>query len=105
MLFPCKDHPSDRANNATMRITGPDSLVAVGPGKLQKTTKNADKTATYTWYMPLPINNYSLVFNAAPYDLVSDTYQSVGGQRVPIQYYVLPESAKNQQGPSDHKNS
>ena len=91
LLFPCKDHPSDRANQATMRITVPDPLIAVGPGRLQKTTKNADTTSTYTWFMPLPINNYSLVFNAAPYDLVSDSYQSIDGQRVLIQYYVLPE--------------
>ena len=36
LLFPCKDHPSDRPNHATMRLTVPTPLVAVGPGKLQK---------------------------------------------------------------------
>ncbi|HLO97021.1 MAG TPA: M1 family metallopeptidase, partial [Fimbriimonas sp.] len=92
LLFPCKDHPSDRPNNATMRLTVPSTLVAVGPGKLQKTTKHADQTTTYDWYMALPINNYSLVFNAAPYDLVTDSIRSVGGQKVPIHYYVLPEN-------------
>jgi len=92
LLFPCKDHPSDRANNAWMRITVPDPLVAVGPGKLEKVEKNGDKTSTYVWHMPLPINNYSLVFNAAPYDVVKDSAKSVAGQTIPIYYYVLPEN-------------
>ncbi len=91
LLFPCKDHPSDRANHATMRLTVPDPLIAVGPGKLQGTLKNPDKTSTFTWYMPLPINNYSLVFNAAPYELVKDQQKSVAGEMIPINYYVLPE--------------
>jgi aminopeptidase N len=92
LLFPCKDHPSDRPNHATMRLTVPDPLVAVGPGKLQKTERNADKTSTYVWHMPLPINNYSLVFNAAPYELVKDSLKSVAGQTIPIHFYVLPEN-------------
>jgi aminopeptidase N len=29
LLFPCKDHPSDRPNHATMRLTVPDPLIAV----------------------------------------------------------------------------
>lgn len=92
LIFPCKDHPSDRPNSATMRLTVPDPLIGVGPGHLQKTVKNADKTSTFTWHMPLPINNYSLVFNAAPYQLVKDSIKSVGGQAVPIHFYVLPEN-------------
>jgi len=91
LIFPCKDHPSDRPNKAIMRLTVPDPLIAVGPGKLEKTERHADKTSTYVWNMPLPINNYSLVFNAAPYELVKDSVKSVGGQTVPIQFYVLPE--------------
>jgi len=92
MLFPCKDHPSDRPDEATMRITVPDPLVAVGPGTLVgKPVKNADKTSTYTWHMPLPIANYSIVFNAAPYELVEDSVKSIGGQTVPIPFYVVPE--------------
>lgn len=92
LIFPCKDHPSDRPDKATMRLTVPDPLIAVGPGKLEKTTKNAGGTTTFDWHMPLPINNYSLVFNAAPYTLVKDSIKSVGGQTMPIHYYVLPEN-------------
>lgn len=92
LLFPCKDHPSDRPDQATMRLTVPDPLTAVGPGTLKETTKNTDKTTTFVWHMPLPINNYSLVFNAAPYDLVKDQAKSITGENVPIHFYVLPEN-------------
>ncbi len=92
LLFPCKDHPSDHANHATMRLTVPDPLIAVGPGLLAKTERNADKTSTFLWNMALPINNYSLVFNAAPYELVKDSIKSIAGQTIPIHYYVLPEN-------------
>lgn len=92
LIFPCKDHPSDRPNRAVMRLTVPDPLIAVGPGKLETTRQNADRTSTFVWNMPLPINNYSLVFNAAPYELVKDSVKSITGEQVPIHFYVLPES-------------
>jgi aminopeptidase N len=95
LIFPCKDHPSDRPDRATMRLTVPAPLVAVGPGYLKRTERNTDGTSTYVWHMGLPINNYSLVFNAAPYELVRDTVESVAGESVPIHFYVLPESKPN----------
>lgn len=93
LMFPVKDHPSDKPTTATMRVTVPNPLVAVGPGKLQKTTKNANGTTTYDWHMGVPVANYSIVFNAAPYKLVEDKAKSVAGGTMPIQFYVLPEHA------------
>jgi len=98
LIFPCKDHPSDRPNEATMRLTVPDPLIAVGPGTLKSTTPNpASKTTTYFWHMPLPIANYSIVFNAAPYQSIKDSAKSIDGKTVPIIGYFLPESMA--QGP------
>lgn len=91
LLFPCKDHPSDKAATSAMHITVPQPLVAAGPGKLESVTQNADGTATYNWRMTNPISNYSLVFNAAPYKTIEDEYKSVAGDTIPIVFYVLPE--------------
>lgn len=33
LLFPCKDHPSDKPATSSMHITVPDPLIAVGPGR------------------------------------------------------------------------
>ncbi|MGV3616815.1 MAG: M1 family metallopeptidase [Fimbriimonas sp.] len=93
LLFPCKDHPSDKPAVAVMRLTVPDPLIGVGPGKLEKTTKNGNGTSTYVWRMTNPIANYSIVFNAAPYKLVQDKAKSVAGGTIPIHFYVLPEHA------------
>ncbi len=92
LMFPCKDHPSDKAATSAMHITVPDPLVATGPGKLESTKKNANGTTTYNWRMTNPIANYSLVFNAAPYKLIEDTYKSITGEMMPIKFYILPES-------------
>lgn len=91
LLFPVKDHPSDKPATATMRITVPDPLVAVGPGKLQETVKNSDGTSTYIWRMTNPISNYSIIFDAAPYRLIKDSTKSITGEMIPIEFYILPE--------------
>ncbi|MEP6946627.1 MAG: M1 family metallopeptidase [Acidobacteriota bacterium] len=92
LMFPCKDHPSDKAATSAMHITVPDPLVATGPGKLESVKKNSGGTSTYNWRMPEPISNYSLVFNAAPYKLIEDKYKSITGETMPIDFYILPES-------------
>lgn len=95
LLFPVKDHPSDKPESATMRITVPDPLVAVGPGVLDETVKNANGTSTYVWKMTNPIPNYSILFDAAPYRVIKDSVKSITGETIPIEFYILPESYEN----------
>ncbi len=90
LLFPCKDHPSDKPAEVKMHISVPDPLVATGPGKLVEVKKVANNYSTYSWHMTNPISNYSVVFNAAPYKVVKDTIKSIGGD-FPVEFYVLPE--------------
>ncbi|RYG35236.1 M1 family peptidase [bacterium] len=98
LMFPVKDHPSDKASVAAMHLTVPDPLVAVGPGKLENVVKNPGGTSTYNWRMSVPVANYSIVFNAAPYKLIESTAKSVDGSTMPIEFYVLPEHFEK--GPS-----
>ncbi|MGD9588594.1 MAG: M1 family metallopeptidase [Pyrinomonadaceae bacterium] len=95
LLFPVKDHPSDKPETATMRITVPDPLVAAGPGKLVETIKNKDGTSTYVWRMSNPIPNYSILFDAAPYRVIKDSVKSITGESIPIEFYILQESYEN----------
>lgn len=92
LMFPCKDHPSDKPATASMHITVPDPLMGVGPGKFMGVRKNSDGTSVYSWRMTNPIANYSLVFNAAPYKVIEDKYRTATGETMPIFFYVLPES-------------
>jgi len=93
LLFPCKDHPSDKASLATMNITIPDPLVAVGPGKLVGTKKAGAGLTTYSWRMTNPIPNYSIVFDAAPYKLIRTPHRTAVSGPLTIDFYVLPEDA------------
>lgn len=92
LLFPCKDHPSDKAATSSMHITVPDPLMGVGPGKYAGVKKNSNGTSTYSWRMTNPISNYSLVFNAAPYKVIKDSVKSITGEQIPIEFYILPEN-------------
>ncbi|PWT87773.1 MAG: peptidase M1, partial [Acidobacteria bacterium] len=89
LYFPCKDHPSDEPNEGVdMNITVPSGLVVAGPGLLAKVTKQKN-TDTYYWKTNYTINNYSIVFNVGDYDVVSKTYTSISGKKIPMQFYVL----------------
>lgn len=93
LVFPCKDYPSDKAENVELHITVPEPLYAATAGTLQKITKNNDKTQTFHWLMTNPISNYEIALNIAPYKLIEDnSYKSIGGEMIPIKFYILPES-------------
>ena len=91
IYFPCKDHPSDEPNEGVdLNITVPADLVVAGPGLLQKVTAKKD-TKTYHWKTNYTISNYCILFNIGKYKVVSDTYTSINGNKVPVVYYVLEE--------------
>ena len=92
LLFPCKDHPSDKPARADVHITVPEPLVATSVGKFVGSNKNGDGTATWNWSMTNPVANYSIIFDAAPYREIKDSYKSITGETVPISFFLLPES-------------
>jgi len=93
LYFPCKDHPSDEPNEGVdMFITVPKDLVVAGPGLLKGVSKQKG-TATFHWQTKYTINNYSILFNAGDYTVVTRPYTTVDGHQVPIQFYVLKEHA------------
>ena len=91
--FPCKDHPSDEPETASLHFTVPENLVAASNGKLQSVKKNGDGTRTYNWFVSQPINNYDIALNVGPYKLIEDKVTTVAGGTIPVSFYVLPESA------------
>jgi aminopeptidase N len=95
VLFPVKDHPSDKPSTVVMNITVPDPLVVAGPGRFERATKDGDGWTKYTWRMTNPIPNYEILFNAAPYQVIKDSVKSVTGEAIPIEFYILPESHVN----------
>ncbi len=92
ILFPCKDHPSDKPDEgAEMKISVPMGLKVAGPGRLVK-EETKGKKSFYTWKTSYPIHNYSLVFNIAKYQVAKRNYVTISGNNVVMEYYVLPEN-------------
>jgi len=89
IFFPCKDHPSDEPNDgADLIITVPEDLYVAGPGRLLSNVKKRNRR-TFHWKTSYTINNYSIVFNIARYSVVTRTFTSVSGDKIPMQFYVL----------------
>jgi aminopeptidase N len=97
--YPCKDHQSDEPDNgALLSIIVPDTLVAVGNGRLVSTQKNNDGTATYKWQVKNPINNYNIIPYIGKYVNWSDTLHGEKGT-LDLNYWVLDynlDTAKKQ---------
>jgi aminopeptidase N len=87
--YPCKDHQSDEPDDgASLAITVPDTLVAVGNGRLKNKITNNNGSTTYTWDVKDPINNYNIIPYVGKYVNWSDTLQGEKGT-LDLSYWVL----------------
>lgn len=92
--IPLKDIPNDKVT-ADLKITVPDTLLAVSNGKLIDTFNNHDGTKTYFWSTKYPIASYLIFFAVGNYEIIQDTYTSISNISFPINYYVFPEYIDN----------
>ncbi|RYY89296.1 MAG: M1 family peptidase [Chitinophagaceae bacterium] len=96
--YPCKDHQSDEPEQgATLTMTVPDSLVAVGNGRLLN-KRDQNGLATYSWGVSNPINNYTIIPYIGKYVNFTDTLMGLNG-KLELSYWVLDydlEKAKKQ---------
>ena len=71
--YPCKDHQSDEPDSgASLTMIVPDTLVGVANGRLQTKINNNDGTATYSWAVANPINNYDIIPYIGKYVNISE---------------------------------
>ena len=96
--YPCKDHQSDEPESAALHITVPDSLQAIGNGRLRSTIKNADGTTTWNWSVTNPINNYNLIPYIGKYAHFAEVYKGLVGP-LDCDYWVL---AYNEEKAREH---
>ena len=88
--WPCKDHGYDEPDQGmAIRITVPDSLVAVSNGRLKNTSHDVEaKTKTFHWEVVNPINNYGVNMNIGNYVSFSEKFEGEGGE-LDVEYWVL----------------
>ena len=97
--YPCKDIQSDKPEyGATLHIIVPDSLVAVGNGRLKNKSNIGSGNTMYTWDVVNPINNYCIIPYIGKYVNFSEKYPGLKGS-LDMNYWVLDydlEKAKAQ---------
>ena len=87
--YPCKDIQSDKPDSgATLHIISPDSLVAVGNGRLTEKHAMGNGYTVYTWNVKNPINNYCIVPYIGKYVNFSEKYPGLKGA-LDMNYWVL----------------
>lgn len=91
MWYPCKDIQSDEPDSAAMHIIAPDSLQAVGNGRLRNKVNNGDGTTTWSWAVVNPINNYDLIPAIGKYAHIHVDYIGVDGP-LDLDYWVLQQN-------------
>ena len=97
--FPCKDHLSDEPDSGVvMHITAPDTLVAIGNGRLRDKKPSGPGMTTSTWVVTSPINSYDIIPYIGKYVNWHEDYKGVKGH-LDCDFWVLDynlEKAKPQ---------
>ncbi|WP_442590000.1 M1 family metallopeptidase [Pedobacter sp. AW31-3R] len=87
--YPNKDHQSDEPDKgASLTMIVPDTLVAVGNGRLVYKKNNNDGTATYTYNVVSAISNYCIIPYIGKYVNFKENYKGEKGP-LDINYWVL----------------
>ncbi|MEX0905841.1 MAG: M1 family metallopeptidase [Balneolaceae bacterium] len=89
--WPQKDHPTDKADSVSINITMPDNLVVASNGRSGGISEAENGWKTWHWFVSMPINNYNVTLNAAPYETIREKYTSTSGDEMEIIFWVLPE--------------
>jgi aminopeptidase N len=87
--YPCKDYLGDEPDSgASLTIIVPDSLVAIGNGRLIRKFSPAKGLMGWTWAVKNPINNYNIIPYIGKYVNFSRTYYGQKGN-LDCSFWVL----------------
>jgi aminopeptidase N len=87
--YPCKDHQSDEPDSgASLSIIVPDTLVAVGNGRLVDKRSAGNGLQTYVWRVVNPINNYDIIPYIGKYDHWTSVFHGEKG-KLDCSFWVL----------------
>ena len=97
--YPCKDIQSDKPDSgATLRMIVPDSLIAIGNGRLTEKKQFANNKTLYVYSVKSTINNYCIIPYIGKYVNFTEQYDGLNG-KLDMNYWVMDyslEKAKKQ---------
>lgn len=97
--WPCKDHPSDKADSADVWVTVNSAYKVGSNGKLTEVLDNGNGTKTYKWAERYPISTYLISVAITNYAEFSLWFHYSPTDSMEVLNYVLPENlgtAQNQ---------
>jgi len=87
--YPCKDHQSEEPDNgASLTISIPDSLSAIGNGVLKGKRSMGNGVSEWSWAVSNPINSYNIIPYIGAYVNWDETYAGLKGD-LHCSYWVL----------------
>lgn len=89
--WPCKDHPSDKADSVDIWVTCRNSFKVASNGKLVDVIAHPDSTHTYRWAERYPITTYLVFVSLTNYAEFTDWFRYSVSDSMPVLNYVLPE--------------
>ncbi len=98
--WPCKDHPSDKADSVDVRVRVDSSLKVVSNGLLQSIINHGDGTSTTHWHESYPITTYLVSLAISDYDHYADTLR-YNGKTMPVEFYIFRGFVDNYKATND----
>ncbi len=89
--WPCKDHPSDKADSADIWVTVSNGLKVGSNGILTAVVDKGNGTSTWKWSERYPIANYLISIAVSNYASFSNWFRYSPTDSMEILNYVLPE--------------
>lgn len=90
--WPCKDHPSDKADSVDVWITCPANLKVGSQGKLLEVINNTGSTRTYKWKHRYPISTYLVSIAVTNYREFSNWFKYSPTDSMEVLNYVIAAS-------------
>jgi aminopeptidase N len=97
LFWPCKDHFADKADSMEISLTVPKSVSAVTNGVLQSVDNIGENKHKFNWKLSVPASDYNIALNIGPFTRIQQSYTSVNGQSVPIEFWALNQNTEKAQ--------
>jgi aminopeptidase N len=92
LFWPCKDHFADKADSMEISLTVPKTVSAVTNGVLQSVININKYKHQFNWKLSVPASDYNIALNIDPFTRIQQSYTSVNGVSVPIEFWALNEN-------------
>jgi aminopeptidase N len=95
--WPCKDHPEDKADSVSVRVTVPTGMKTVSNGR--RVESSDDGTVAVTrWVERHPIATYLVSLASFAYATPTDWYRPSPADSMEIQFHLFPEDTASTAG-------